>query len=80
MLEKPTSRIFLLSDQRVAETVLFPMKQFPRSEELVEFACSSIGHASRHAQVIKESFMVLGGFDLVRDALLLLGVVIPRWM
>ena len=33
MLEKPTIRTCLLSDQRVAETVLFLMKQFPRSEE-----------------------------------------------
>jgi hypothetical protein len=68
MLEKPTIRTYLLSGQRVAKTVLFLMKQFSKSEELVEFGCLAIGHTSRHAQGIKESFTSLGGFDLVRDA------------
>jgi hypothetical protein len=68
MLEIPRIQKLLRSDQRIMESILFLMKKYPKSEELVEFACLAIGHASRNAPGIKESFMSLGAFDLVRDA------------
>ena len=68
MLENPEIRTNTLLDQKIMETIIFLMERFPKSEELIEFACLSIGRAARHAQAIKESFVSLGAFDLVMKA------------
>jgi len=68
MLEKPMIRTALLLDQKMIETVIFLMGRFPKCEELIEFACLSIGRAARYAPSIKESFVSLGAFELVIGA------------
>jgi len=68
MLEKPIIRTSLLLDRKMMELVIFLMGRFPKSEELIEFACLTIGRAARYAQAIKELFVSLGAFDLVIGA------------
>jgi len=68
ILDKTIIGTSLLLNERVIEAVIFLMKQYPKSEELIEFACLAIGRAARHNQVIKESLMTLGAFDQVRGA------------
>jgi len=68
MLEKSIVGTSLLFDERLMEALVFLMKQYPESEELIEFACLIIGRAARHNQEIKESLMTSGAFELVRGA------------
>ncbi|KAL3924365.1 MAG: hypothetical protein SGILL_001094 [Bacillariaceae sp.] len=50
------------------EAILTVMDQFPSSEELIEFSCLVISHSSRGNQSVKETVMLLGGFDRVKAA------------
>lgn len=68
MLDKPMIRASSLLDQKMMETLIRLMERFPKSEEMNEFACLVIGRAGRHAQAMKEMFVSLGAFELVRGA------------
>ncbi|VEU37509.1 unnamed protein product [Pseudo-nitzschia multistriata] len=68
MLEKTIIGSSLVLNERIIEALIFLMKKYPKSEELIEFACLGIGRAARHNQGIKESLMALGAFDQVKCA------------
>jgi hypothetical protein len=50
----------------IIEAVLEVIKLYSESHELIEFACLIIAHASRDNYAMKESVVVMGGFDLVK--------------
>jgi hypothetical protein len=58
-----------LLDPQVMQTILKLMRQYPQSKDLIEHGCLAIGHACRddHGQLVKESVMTNGGFELVYE-------------
>ncbi|KAG7348506.1 Armadillo/beta-catenin-like repeat protein [Nitzschia inconspicua] len=69
MLEEPSFvKVPMAVQTNVFEATLAIMKQFPESEELIEFACLVLAHASRENHAIKEALVLMGGFGHVMAA------------
>lgn len=68
LLQNPMSRTLLVSDERVVKTVLSLMEKYSTCLRLIEYGCLAIGHAGRNDCSVKETIMLLGGFDLVKRA------------
>jgi hypothetical protein len=69
MLGDPSApNISLLVYGNIIEAILGIMEQFPTSEELIEFACLVVAHSSRENPAVKQTVMLLGGFNHVRAA------------
>jgi hypothetical protein len=54
-----------LLDPQVMQIILKLMQQYPQSKYLIKHSCLAIGHACCNDQLVKESVMANGVFELV---------------
>jgi hypothetical protein len=66
--DRSSAKVAMPVRTNLIKATLEVMKQFADLEELIEFACLVIAHATRANHSMKEAVMTLGGFSQIRDA------------